>query len=103
MKNCTDCEHPLDMHKRHTNGAYRCTSSGCGCEVATVESGVTKEYHARFWVDVVISTNAGHDEAVRIAKKTQHNINLTGGIPLPVRDETFEVQFERFITIKEAS
>lgn len=34
--NCQDCGHPLDMHRRWINGAFRCTSFGCGCEVASV-------------------------------------------------------------------
>jgi hypothetical protein len=29
---CDECNHLLDMHKRHASGAYRCTSFGCGCE-----------------------------------------------------------------------
>lgn len=32
----TCCDHPQRMHKRHVSGAYRCTSFGCGCEVASV-------------------------------------------------------------------
>jgi hypothetical protein len=37
-KPCGDCHHPLEMHKRHISGAYRCSSFGCGCEVASVET-----------------------------------------------------------------
>lgn len=35
-RDCAECGHRLYLHKRHVNGAYRCASSGCGCEVATV-------------------------------------------------------------------
>lgn len=35
---CPDCGHPFDMHKRWVNGAYRCSSFGCGCEQAEMRS-----------------------------------------------------------------
>lgn len=37
---CLDCEHPIFMHKRHASGAYRCSSSGCGCELASIRATV---------------------------------------------------------------
>jgi hypothetical protein len=34
---CEDCGHELDQHARQANGAYRCRSFGCGCEIAAAE------------------------------------------------------------------
>ena len=34
IQDCPDCRHRLYLHRRQASGAYRCTSSGCGCERA---------------------------------------------------------------------
>ena len=33
---CAECGHVLHLHKQYANGAYRCGSFGCGCEVASL-------------------------------------------------------------------
>lgn len=37
-ENCIQCAHRLCLHGRSANGAYRCRSAGCGCEIAGVSS-----------------------------------------------------------------
>lgn len=34
---CTECGHRLDRHSRARNGAFRCRSFGCGCEIASID------------------------------------------------------------------
>jgi hypothetical protein len=35
---CPNCEHPLHMHYRASNGAYACRYFGCGCRDIELEA-----------------------------------------------------------------
>lgn len=39
LDDCNDCGHLWHLHKRQSNGAYACTSSGCGCRDVTLPDG----------------------------------------------------------------